>query len=71
MMYQSANGERLTLTMRHAAQSQRETGFKVIEGNGVSVFYWIDRDYGYALSGGIGKSRLLAIAHEVDAELRR
>lgn len=71
LMYQSASGERLTLTVRHAAQSQRETGFKVIEENGISVFYWIDRDYGYALSGGIGKSRLLAIAHEVDAELRR
>lgn len=71
LMYESMNGERLTLTVRHATQMQAEVGFKVMEQNGVSVFYWIDRDYGYALSADIGKTRLLAIAHAVEAQLRR
>lgn len=71
LMYESANGERLTLTVRHALQPQPETGFKVLEKGGASVFYWIDRDYGYALSGGIGKNRLLEIARAVDVQLRR
>lgn len=70
LMYQSANNERLTLIVRHASRAQPETGFKVLEQNGNSVFYWIDRDYGYALSGSIGKSRLLAVAHAVDDQLR-
>jgi len=70
LMYESA-GNRLTLTVRRAAPPQPETGFKVLEQNGTSVFYWIDRDYGYALSGSIGKSRLLEIAHAVDAQLQR
>jgi anti-sigma factor RsiW len=71
LMYQAANGERLTLAVKRAAPSERETEFKVMEKNGVSVFYWIDRDYGYALSGDIDKSRLLTVAHAVDEQLRR
>jgi anti-sigma factor RsiW len=70
LMYQSAAAERLTLTVRHAAQSTADTGFKVLEQDGASVFYWIDRDYGYALSGTIGKARLLAVAQAVERQLR-
>lgn len=70
LMYQSTSDERLTLTVRRAAHSQPDTGFKVLEQNGTSVFYWIDRDYGYALSGSIGKSRMLAVAQVVDGQLR-
>jgi len=69
LMYQSATGERLTLMVKRAGQVD-ETGFKVMEQNGTSVFYWIDRDYGYALSGSMDRSRLLAIARAVDAQLR-
>ena len=71
LMYESVNGERLTLTVRHVLQAQSETGFKVLEKDGASVFYWIDRNYGYALSGGIGKTRLLLVARTVEAQLRR
>lgn len=69
LMYQSANGERLTLIVKRAAQT-RETGFKVLQQNGTSVFYWIDRDYGYALSGSIDRNRLLALARAVELQLR-
>lgn len=71
LMYESANGERLTLTVRHAVQARQETGFKVMERDGTSVFYWIDREYGYALSGSIDKAHLLEVARAVDAQLRR
>jgi len=70
LMYESTANERLTLTVRRASRPQPETGFKVLQQNGTSVFYWIDRDYGYALSGSIGKGRLLAIAHAVDVQLQ-
>jgi anti-sigma factor RsiW len=71
LMYQSASGERLTLTVTRAVKPQADTGFKILERNGTSVFYWIDRDYGYALSGGIDRSRLLTVAHAVDTQLHR
>jgi anti-sigma factor RsiW len=71
LMYQAPSGERLTLTVTRAAKPQPDTGFKVMERNGTSVFYWVDRDYGYALSGGIDRSRLLAVARAVDLQLRR
>jgi anti-sigma factor RsiW len=71
LMYESAKGERLTLTVRRASEPQQETGFKVLEQGGASVFYWIDRDYGYALSGDIAKTRLLEVARTVDVQLRR
>jgi anti-sigma factor RsiW len=70
LMYQSDAAERLTLTVRHAAHPTADTGFKVLEQNGTSVFYWIDHDYGYALSGTIGKARLLEVAQMVERQLR-
>jgi anti-sigma factor RsiW len=71
LMYESARGERLTVTVRHAKQHQPDTGFKILEKDGVSAFYWIDREYGYALSGGLDKARLLAVAHAVDGQLHQ
>jgi anti-sigma factor RsiW len=71
LMYESARGERLTLTVRHAKAGGAETGFKIIERDGASAFYWIDGDYGYALSGALDKARLLAVAQAVDRQLRR
>src|SRR5207244_8792161 len=49
-MYQSAAGRRLTLYIRAEANGQRETAFRYARENNVSVFYWIDRDCGYAIS---------------------
>lgn len=71
LMYESARGERLTLTVRRAKQPQVDTGFKILERDGVNAFYWIDREYGYALSGKLDKARLLAVAHAVNGQLHR
>lgn len=70
LMYESADGARLTLMVKHAAQQQSDTGFKILQQDGTSVFYWIDRDYGYALSGAIDKARLLTMAQLIDTQLR-
>lgn len=71
LMYQEAvGGRRLTLTVRRAPPDYSETGFKLMEQNGTGVFYWVDRDYGYALSANIGRERLLAVAHAVERQLR-
>lgn len=69
LMYQSTAGERLTLTVRHASKAGRETGFQVLQQEGATAFYWIDRDYGYALSGNIGRERMLDVARAVELQL--
>ena len=62
-MYQSAAGRRLTLYIRAEAKGQRETAFRYARENNVSVFYWIDRDCGYAISSAdLSKDELLRIA---------
>jgi anti-sigma factor RsiW len=71
LMYESATGERLTLTVKRALRPQPSTGFQVMEKDGTSVFYWLDRNYGYALSGGMDRRRLLSVAYAVDLQLRR
>ena len=71
LMYESTSGERLTLTVKHAARQTDQTGFEVMEKNGISVFYWIDQRYGYALSGNIDKPRLLNVARAVEMQLKR
>jgi anti-sigma factor RsiW len=41
-----------------------------MERDGTTCVLLEDRDYGYALSGGISRDRLLAVARAVDAQLR-
>ncbi len=64
-MFQDANGQRLTLYVRTATAEHRETAFRFAHERGVSVFYWIDTRFGYALSGEIDKDELLRIARLV------
>jgi anti-sigma factor RsiW len=70
LMYQSAAGRRLTLYIRAEANGQRETAFRYARESNVSVFYWIDRDCGYAISSAdLSKDELLRIATLVYKQL--
>ena len=60
-MYQDQTGKRLTLYVRQNT-GKGETAFRFASENNVSVFYWIDGPFGYALSGSLPRERLLAIA---------
>lgn len=64
-MYQDAHGARLTLYVRTAANDNRETAFRYVQEGPLGVFYWVDGPFGYALSGELERSRLLAIAEAV------
>ena len=69
-MYQSSNGRRLTLYVRTEASKNRETAFRYARENNVGVFYWIDRDCGYALaSADLSKDELLRLANLVYKQL--
>ena len=69
-MYQSQNGRRLTLYVRTEASRNRETAFRYARENNVGVFYWIDREVGYALaSADLSRDELLRLANLVYKQL--
>ena len=69
-MYQDAAGQRITLYMRRAVWNNQESAFQYREEDGLRVFYWIDGPMGYAVSGSIGKERLIKVAESVHAVYR-
>ena len=68
-MYQDARGQRLTLYVRNDSSGSHETAFRYARENNISVFYWIDGPFGYALSGDLEKSELLRVAQLVYQQL--
>jgi anti-sigma factor RsiW len=68
-MFQDGNGQRLTLYVRSGAGNSKETAFRFEQDRGVSVFYWLDGKFGYALSGEIDKAELLRVAKVVYQQL--
>ncbi|HWR77378.1 MAG TPA: anti-sigma factor [Thiobacillus sp.] len=61
-MYQDKIERRVTLYVRRAVAGNQETTFRHATENGVDVFYWIDGDFGYALSGQIGRQAIQQLA---------
>lgn len=70
-MYQDAGQRRVTLYIRRAAQDNAETGFRHANENGIEVFYWIDRDMGYALSGDIDRTSMRRLADAAYGQIGR
>lgn len=69
LMYRDAGGARLTLYVSTEQAQARDTGFRFAREGEVSVFYWIDGPFGYALSGNLDKAALAAVASAVYAQL--
>jgi anti-sigma factor RsiW len=70
-MYQDASGKRLTLYVTKPGKNDTTTAFRFAQEGPVSVFYWIDRDCGYALSGEIDKPLLARVASSVYRQLEQ
>jgi anti-sigma factor RsiW len=68
-MYQDRIERRVTLYVRRAVDGNKETTFRHATENGVDVFYWIDGDFGYALSGQIGRQAIQQLADAAYAQL--
>jgi anti-sigma factor RsiW len=68
-MYQDAAGKRLTLSVTRRKQVEPVTAFQIAQEGPVSVFYWIDKDCGYFLSGDLDKARLARVAASVYRQL--
>jgi anti-sigma factor RsiW len=68
-MYQDPSGKRLTLYVSKRNKVETLTAFRFAREGPVSVFYWIDRDCGYALSGELDKPALALVATSVYKQL--
>lgn len=75
-MYENADKQRLSLQVRkdtkHVGAKPGGTGdtaFRYAIESGVGVFYWVDDECGYALSGSLDRSQLLALARVVYGQL--
>jgi anti-sigma factor RsiW len=69
-MYQCPNGRRITLYVQPEPAKHQETAFRYAREGNVSVFYWLDRDLGYALSSvDVGRDELLNVANSVYRQL--
>lgn len=64
-MYQDTRGLRLTLYLSNRPADKGEAAFRYAQEGKVSVFYWIDGDMSYALSGEMEKADLLRVANAV------
>lgn len=62
-MYEDGLERRVTLYVRRAAaDAPGPTAFRHAVEKGVDVFYWIDGEFGYALSGQIGRQTMQRLA---------
>lgn len=68
-MFQDGSGQRLTLYVRNGSADAKQTAFRYAQERGISVFYWVDGRFGYALSGDVPKADLLRIANTVYQQL--
>lgn len=71
-MYHDAIGQRLTLYVtREVPKSPHlpETAFRFGRDGPVNVFYWVDKDFGYAISGGGDRGELMRVSQEVHRQL--
>ncbi|HYM32024.1 MAG TPA: anti-sigma factor [Candidatus Cybelea sp.] len=50
-MYEDRQGRRVTLYMRTNPSGRHETAFRWVTAQGVTVCYWIDGTFGYAIAG--------------------
>lgn len=68
-MYQDKRGQRLTLYVKRNGPRNEATAFRYAEEGKLGVFYWVERDFGYALSGELPKPDLLRVAETVYRQL--
>ncbi len=72
VMYENAEKQRVTLQWRISKEPESASGeaaFRYASENGVGVFYWIDDECAYALSGPLDRTQLLAVARVVYGQL--
>jgi anti-sigma factor RsiW len=68
-MYENADKQRLSLQVRKQRVEGGEVAFRYAVENGVGVFYWIEDNCSYALSGTLDRGQLLSVGRVVYGQL--
>ncbi len=68
-MYENGDKQRLSLQVRKQPVDGGEVAFRYAVENGVGVFYWIEDNCSYALSGNLDRPQLLSIGRVVYGQL--
>lgn len=71
-MYQDPSGRRLTLYVTREVPKDAgppQTAFRFGKDGPVNVFYWVDKNFGYAISGSADRQELMRISQEVYRKL--
>jgi anti-sigma factor RsiW len=67
-MFGGAAGQRLTLYVSRE-DAGADTAFRFGHDGAVNVFYWVDKDFGYAISAGADRDELLRVSQAVYDQL--
>jgi len=68
-MYENGDKQRLSLQVRKQPPGTRDVAFRYAIEDGVGVYYWIDEDCAYALSGQLDRAQMLSIGRIVYGQL--
>lgn len=68
-MYENGDKQRLSLQVRKQPVEGGEVAFRYAVENGVGVYYWIEDNCSYALSGNLDRAQLLAVGRVVYGQL--
>lgn len=68
-MYETEDGQRMTLYVRRINAENNSVQFHFEEKNGLSVFYWLSSPLGYALTGQMDRSSLMKAVEAIHAQL--
>lgn len=68
-MYEDTSGGRVTLYVSVSEQDSEATAFRFTQQGEVSVFYWVDGRFGYALSAQLAREQLLPLATRVHHQI--
>ena len=72
--YHDSSGQRLTLYVTREVpkvSSESQTAFRFGSEGPVNVFYWVDKNFGYAVSSGSARDELMGVSKEVYDQLGR
>jgi len=67
LMYQDAQGRRLTVYLRGMAKPTAQTAFRIVTSGRTTTLYWVDRNWGYAVTGDLPRDALLQAARALYA----
>lgn len=62
LMYQDAQGRRVTIYLRGMLNPTARTAFRIVQSGSTTTLYWVDRNWGYALTGEVPRETLVRVA---------